>query len=74
MNPKELLLARFVPHRTYIGLGLLAASAAAEAILGSGLCAAAAGPGTVCGIADVVINAVAPWLAIMGVADQKRGK
>lgn len=69
---KMALLARFIPHRTVVGLVLLVATTAAQTIAGSGLCTAAAGPADICGIADKLIATVAPWLTIMGVADQKR--
>ena len=71
---KMMLLARFIPERTYVGLGLLVAMGAAEIITGSGICAATAGPAAICGVADKVIATIGPWLTIMGVADQKRGK
>ncbi len=69
---KRMLLARFIPHRTAVGLGLLVITEAAKVVLGSELCTAAAGPGAICEVANQVLSAVAPWLVIMGVADQKR--
>lgn len=69
---KRLLLARFIPHRTAIGLGLLLVTGAAQTILGSDLCTAAAGPGALCAGANKVLSVLAPWLVIMGVSDRDR--
>lgn len=70
---KELLLGRFIPNRTAIGLGLLVITQGAQTVLGSDLCTAAAGENAICAGANHIISVIAPWLLIMGVADQKRG-
>ncbi len=69
---KMMLLARFIPHRTAIGLGLLVVTEGARIVLGSDLCTAATGPNPICDGAAKVLATVGPWLLIMGVADQKR--
>lgn len=70
---KELMLARFIPQRTAIGLVLMALTQGAQVVLGSDLCTAAAGTNALCTGATHIVNVLAPWLLIMGVADQKRG-
>lgn len=71
---KRFLLMRFVPQRTMIGLGLMLASVTGilKAILGSQMCAEPGATGAVCTLAQQTLDALAPWLVIIGVTDRKR--
>src|SRR5262245_54484413 len=71
---KRFLLMRFIPQRTMIGLGLLLASVTGvlKAILGSAMCQDPGTTATVCHLAQQTLDAVAPWLVIIGVTDRKR--
>ncbi len=71
---KKAMLARFVPQRTLIGvgIGLVLLTGALEKILASDACTAAVVSSAICGFAAKALSLISPWLVIVGVTDRNR--